>query len=121
MNKHFWIRITQISYFLLMALLLLWTLVLYPTEQIPSWQVAAILLAPLALAAPGIIKAKLYTFAWAQFVNMLYFCHGVMYLMTSEQVFWIALLEVILVLTFFTAAILAIRSKDSLTQAAAHD
>ncbi|MCO7223078.1 DUF2069 domain-containing protein [Pleionea sp. CnH1-48] len=102
-------RITQASYFALLALLILWLVFLHPAENINPYFVAAVWIIPLLFPMPGMIQKKLYTYAWAQFLNMIYFSHAIMYMMSEPDEFWLATLELILVMTFFTTSIITIR------------
>ncbi len=104
-----WHGITQVSFILLICLLILWAAVWFPPEKISGWTLAVIWIVPLLFPLWGVLKARLYTYAWLQFINMIYFCHAIMYLMTSELEVWVALAELILVCVNFTAAVMCIR------------
>lgn len=110
-----WHRLTQISYFLLIALLISWAYI-YPSETFASYIVALAWVLPLLFPMRGILKRQFYTYAWAQFLNMLYFCHATVYMMTSKPEFIIATLELLLVLFFFIASIVAIQLKKKITK-----
>ena len=64
-------RVTQASFFALLLLLILWVTLLYPWQHLPMWTSLLLVTFPLAFAVPGILRQRLYTYAWAQFVNML--------------------------------------------------
>ncbi len=104
-----WTKTTQITFVLLIGLLILWCELWFPPETINAHVLTLIWILPLIFPTWGVLKAKLYTFAWLQFINMIYFCHAIMYMMSSEQEFWIASIELILVLTNFCGAIISIR------------
>lgn len=101
---------------MLLTLLILWPTLLYPPESMPPLLLTALWIIPLLFPAIGIFKRRYYTYAWSQFINMIYFCHATVYLMTSEAELIVALFEMILVLVFFTATIMAIQVKKKLTQ-----
>ncbi|MEE4243797.1 MAG: DUF2069 domain-containing protein [Kangiellaceae bacterium] len=106
--------LVQVSFFALFALLSSWSLYLFPPERFSATLLATIWLLPLVFPTWGVIKRKLYTYAWLQFITMIYFCHAIVYMMTSPAEFWIALAEFVLVMINFTAAILAIRINKQL-------
>lgn len=108
-----WHRLTQTSYFLLIAILVLWAYI-YPSETFSSHLVALVWVLPLLFPMRGILKRQFYTYAWAQFLNMLYFCHATVYMMTSKTEFIIATIELLLVLLFFSASIVAIQIKKKI-------
>lgn len=108
-------RVTQLSYFALLALLIVWSSFLFPATTLPIyWKILAWCL-PLLFALPGVLKGKLYTFAWLQFINMLYFCHGVWYLPSQDAQRWLGIIELIFVFINFSCAILAIRQQKKKT------
>ncbi|NVJ61358.1 MAG: DUF2069 domain-containing protein [Gammaproteobacteria bacterium] len=100
---------TQISYFALITLLIAWATLLYPPKTVSIEVILVSWLLPLLFALPGIIQKKRYTFAWLQFVNVIYFCHSAWYLTSKTNEFWLAVLEMVIVLINFTFAVLAIR------------
>ncbi|NVK89559.1 MAG: DUF2069 domain-containing protein [Gammaproteobacteria bacterium] len=100
---------TQISYFALIILLALWATLIESNSPFPTGLKLALWLAPLLFALPGVLRGQLYTFAWLQFINMIYFCHAVWFWMSDGWEMWLASLEMLLVLGNFSAAIIAIR------------
>jgi len=111
-----WHWTTLLSYLMLVVLLIIWPTLFYPPESMPRLLLTVIWVFPLLFPAIGIIKRRYYTYAWSQFINMIYFCHATVYLMTSEKEFFIALIEMTLVLIFFSATIVTIQIKKKLTQ-----
>jgi len=97
----------------LIALILLclsWELWLAPLRPGGSWLVlkALPLLAPLF----GILHGRLYTYRWSTLLIQLYFAEGLMRAVTESGLSaWLAVIEVILAVTFFTAAALYIRAR----------
>jgi uncharacterized membrane protein len=104
-----WHRVTQLSFGLLIGLLIGWHALWFPPERHSAWLLTGIIVLPLMFPLLGVIKGKLYTYAWLQFINMIYFCHAVVILMSSTAEFWLGLSELLLVLINFTAAIICIR------------
>ncbi|WP_144393443.1 DUF2069 domain-containing protein [Pleionea sediminis] len=109
-----WHSLTLVSYSLLLLLLLAWPFI-YPSETLASWLVALIWVIPLLFPGPGIFKQRYYTYAWSQFINMIYFCHAIVFIMTSESELYIAIIELLLVILFFTATIMSIQIKKKIT------
>lgn len=99
----------QLSYFALLALLVIWAIWLYPPQTVSIEVVLLAWLLPLLFALPGVLQKKLYTFAWLQFVNVIYFCHSAWYMTSDSNEFWLAILEMLIVLSNFTCAVMAIR------------
>ncbi len=95
----------------LIALILLglaWELWLAPLRPGGSWLVLKVL--PLLLPLFGILHGRLYTYRWSTLLIQLYFAEGLMRSVTeSGLAAWLAVIEVILAVTFFTAAALFIR------------
>ncbi len=109
-NKlNLWHKITQISYLGLIFFVLFWTLLISPTEIVNPYIFAIVLLLPLLFAAKGVFKKQLYTYAWLQFINMIYFSHAIMIVMSDQANRSIGWIELSLVSINFTAAIISIR------------
>lgn len=96
---------TLASWFALFTLLLLWNIVLAPSQYFPVALVLVVMVGPLLFPLRGLLHGKPYTHAWASFLIMLYFAHGVQeaWVNPDERIY--ALLEVFLSVTFFIAAI----------------
>ena len=79
--------------FLLMPLSVLW---LNPPQLGSQWVLLALLWLPLWLPLFGILRGKAYTFAWANFIVMLYIIHSLTHLWVSSGTeFFLALLELL--------------------------
>ena len=79
--------------FLLMPLSVLW---LNPPQLGSQWVLLALLWLPLWLPLLGILRGKAYTFAWANFIVMIYFVHSLTNLwVASNMAFGIALIELL--------------------------
>lgn len=68
--------------FLLMPLSVLW---LNPPKLGSQWVLLALLWTPLWFPLLGIIRGKAYTFAWANFIVMIYFVHSLTNLWVSRD------------------------------------
>ncbi len=79
--------------FLLMPLSVLW---LNPPQLGSQWVLLALLWGPLWFPLAGIIRGKAYTFAWANFIVMIYFVHSLTNLWVSGKVaLLLALIELL--------------------------
>ncbi|VAX11262.1 hypothetical protein MNBD_GAMMA25-1712 [hydrothermal vent metagenome] len=99
-------RITTLaSWFALFALLMLWNTLLAPSAYFPISLVLVVMVGPLLFPLRGLLHGKPYTHAWASFLIMLYFAHGVQeaWVNPDERIY--ALLEVLFSTIFYTAAI----------------
>ena len=69
-----------LALFALIALLLLiptWMLWLSPrADGAPDLVITAVLMLPLLLPLPGMLRGRPYAFAWSGFIALLYFIHG---------------------------------------------
>lgn len=80
----------------LFILIPLWVLWLAPPELGSAKVLLALLWTPLWLPLWGIIRAKAYTFAWANFIVMLYMIHSLTHLWVSTGTeFLLAVLELL--------------------------
>jgi len=85
--------------------LLLWNTILAPSNYFPVALVLVVMVGPLLFPLRGLLHGKPYTHAWASFLVMLYFAHGVQeaWVNPDERVY--ALLEILLSVVFYIAAI----------------
>ncbi|MCW9089437.1 MAG: DUF2069 domain-containing protein [Gammaproteobacteria bacterium] len=97
------------SYFALIALLLAWYSWLSPPEVLPVSVVLFLMLVPLLFPLRGILYGRPYTFAWASFLSLFYFTHGVVEAYSNPGDRLLALLEVVLSVGFYTGSMLYAR------------
>lgn len=84
----------QLGFLALFLLIPLWVLWLDPPELGSSRVLLALLWGPLWLPMVGILRGKAYTFAWANFIVMIYFTHSLTHLwISSGTTFYLALSE----------------------------
>lgn len=112
----YWVGVT--GYFGLIALLLAWFGWLSPPTVIPVSVALFIMLVPLLFPLRGILYGRAYTFAWASFLSMIYFIHGVVEAYSSPDDRWLALLEVALSVAFYTGSMLYARFRGKEIKAA---
>jgi uncharacterized membrane protein len=74
----------------------LWHFVLAPHPQMSPWFILTIGCLPLLLPLPGLLQGKPYTYAWANFIFVLYLGHGLTALYANPgEMLWAAV-EVVL-------------------------
>lgn len=73
------------GYIGLLILMPLWLLVLAPREGYSLGFVFALYILPLLLPLKGVIQDKPYTYAWANFIVMIYFIHSLTLLWISPD------------------------------------
>jgi len=96
-------KIALISYFLLLIYMPLWLIFLSPSELSPVLCLSLFTL-PLLLPLKGIIQGSPYTYAWTNFIIMLYFLHSLTTLwVLPKDIIW-ASIELLLAGTFFLSA-----------------
>lgn len=92
----------------LIVLGLLWELLLAPLRPGGSWLVLKVL--PLCVPLAGLLKRRLYTYRWVSLLVWLYFTEGVVRAWSDPPVSQaLALIEVALCLSLFTACALHVR------------
>jgi uncharacterized membrane protein len=82
-------------YFGLMIWIPTWLFLLAPSQQSILFTFTLWCL-PLLLPVPGLIAGRPYTYAWCNFILVLYLGHGLTSLYVAEGEFWFALLETLL-------------------------
>ena len=85
-------RIALIGYIGLLILMPLWMYFVPPQEGPLDVMSLFVPIIPLLLPLRGIIKDSTYTYAWANFVVMLYFIHGLTMLWVApDELIWVLL------------------------------
>jgi uncharacterized membrane protein len=81
----------------------LWLLWINPSEGLSPWLSLAMFTLPLLFPLKGLVKGDPYTYAWANFIVMLYFLHALTTLwVSSEDLIW-ASVELCLATSMFLA------------------
>lgn len=103
MTTHRLHLIASCSLIALIFLCLAWELHLAPIQAGGSWLVLKCM--PLLLPLFGILHGRRYSFQWASMLILLYFTEGVVRAMSETGTSrWLAVAEIALSLTFFSAA-----------------
>jgi uncharacterized membrane protein len=97
-------KITLFSYFSLLIFMPLWLIVLSPSQGLSPILSFCMFTIPLLLPMRGLLKGNPYTFAWSNFVLMIYFLHSLTTLVVSaEDRVW-AMIELLLATIMFFSA-----------------
>ncbi len=97
------------GYFGLLALLIAWIGWLSPPRALPISVALFLMTVPLLFPLRGLLHGKPYTFAWASFLSLFYFIHGVVEAYSSPEDRYLALLEVVLSMVFYFGSMLYAR------------
>ncbi|KZN64745.1 membrane protein [Pseudoalteromonas luteoviolacea CPMOR-1] len=85
-------RLALFGYFGLLILMPVWLFLLSPREGHSIGFMFAVYILPLLLPLKGIIQDKPYTFAWANFIVLIYFIHGFTLLwIATDELLWVSL------------------------------
>lgn len=103
----YWVGVS--GYFGLIVLLLAWLGWLSPPRGLPVSVALFFMLVPLLFPLRGILYGSAYTFAWASFLSMIYFIHGVVEAFSTPEDRWLAVIEIILSIAFYTGSMLYAR------------
>ena len=101
------LRFAQAAWIALLLLCLLWELWLAPLRPGGSWLWLKAL--PIALTLPGVLRADVYRLQVAVLLSALYLMEATVRMFEPWPVRALALAELVLVLVFFTAAVLYLR------------
>lgn len=88
-------QIALTGYFLLLALMPTWLLYIHPSEGLSPTLALLMFTVPLLFPLRGLIKGNPYTYAWSNFVVMIYFLHSLTTLWVSEDEMLLASLELL--------------------------
>lgn len=94
---------------LLLGWVVAWQMTLSPHPHLDSVTLAIVWAVPLLLPLPGILAAKPYTHAWANFILMLYFLHALTILYVDGGERMLAAVELLLTTLGFAGNILFAR------------
>jgi len=94
---------TLIAYFSLLFYMPLWLIILNPSVMSP-WLSVSLFTLPLLFPLKGLIKGDPYTYAWTNFIIMLFFLHSVTTLFVSASDLIWASIELTLTTVFFLSS-----------------
>lgn len=95
--------IALLAYFSLLIYMPIWLLLINPSQGLSPLLSLVMFTLPLLFPLKGLVQGNPYTYAWANFIVMLYFLHGLTTLWVSkEDAIW-ASLELIFATTLFIA------------------
>ncbi len=94
-------KIALFGYFSLLFFMPLWLLVLSPSESLSTSTTLILFTLPLLFPLKGLLQGNPYTYAWSNFIVLIYFLHSLttLWVLPSDRV-W-AILELIFASTMF--------------------
>ncbi|MEW6992030.1 DUF2069 domain-containing protein [Colwelliaceae bacterium 6441] len=78
-------KIALIGYFSLLIYMPIWLLVISPSEGLSPMLTLIMFTLPLLFPLKGLVQGKPYTFAWSNFIVMIYFLHSLTTIWVSED------------------------------------
>ena len=97
-------KIALAGYFSLLIFMPLWLLVLSPSESLSTATTLVMFTLPLLFPLKGLLQGNPYTYAWSNFIVLIYFLHSLTTLwVVPEDTLW-ATLELIFATTMFLGA-----------------
>ncbi|MCO4798052.1 MAG: DUF2069 domain-containing protein [Colwelliaceae bacterium] len=94
-------KIALTGYFSLLIFMPIWLLILNPSDGLSPTLSIVIFILPLLFPMKGLIQGNPYTYAWSNFVVMIYFLHSLTTLWVSDSDFYWAILELIFASAMF--------------------
>ena len=77
-------KIALTGYFGLLSFMPVWLLFLSPSDGLSPWLSTLMFIVPLLFPLKGLVQGNPYTYAWANFIVMLYFLHSLTTLWVSD-------------------------------------
>lgn len=94
-------KITLFGYFGLLLFMPLWLLVLNPSEGLSPALSLVLFTLPLLFPLKGLVQGNPYTYAWSNFIVMIYFLHSLTTLWVSPSDMLWAIIELFFATTMF--------------------
>mgnify|MGYP000070699190 CR=1 FL=1 len=94
-------KIALFGYFSLLLFVPLWLLVLSPSESLGTYTTLVLFVLPLLFPLKGLIQGNPYTYAWSNFIVLIYFLHSLttLWVLPIDRL-W-ALIELVFATTMF--------------------
>lgn len=97
-------KIALTGYFSLLIYMPLWLLFLSPSDSLSTGTTLLFFTLPLLFPLKGLLQGKPYTYAWSNFIVLIYFMHSLTTMwVLPEDMIW-AVLELIFASTMFLGA-----------------
>lgn len=96
-------KICLTAYVALLLFMPLWLIVLSPSQGLTPTLNLIMFTVPLLFPAIGLFKGNPYTYAWSNFILMIYFLHSLTTLWVLPEDFGYALIELLLTTIMFTS------------------
>lgn len=111
--------LTLASYFGLLLLFTLWYMLILPAQAEHPWVIWLVHVVPLAAFMPVVIKGYPRGHAWLCFVLLIYFTEAVLASLVPATR-WLGLIDVALLFTLFTSAMMFARWQSRLAKSQKH-
>ena len=94
-------KMALFGYFSLLFFMPLWLLVLSPSESLSTSTTLILFILPLLFPLKGLLQGNPFTYAWANFIVLIYFLHSLttLWVLPSDRI-W-AILELLFASTMF--------------------
>ncbi|MGV2873968.1 DUF2069 domain-containing protein [Colwellia sp. E150_009] len=94
-------KIALLGYFSLLIFMPLWLLVLSPSESLSTLTTLILFTLPLLFPLKGLLQGNPFTYAWSNFIVLIYFLHSLttLWVLPSDRL-W-AILELVFASTMF--------------------
>ncbi len=95
-------KMALVGYFSLLFYMPLWLLVLSPSEGLSTSTTLLLFVLPLLFPLKGMLQGNPYTFAWANFIVLIYFLHSLttLWVLPSDRI-WASLELIFASIMFF--------------------
>jgi uncharacterized membrane protein len=97
-------KIALTGYFSLLIYMPFWLLIINPSDALSPTLTLVMFTLPLLFPLKGLVQGNPYTFAWSNFVVMIYFLHSLTTIWVSSEDFTWAILEFIFASMMFISA-----------------
>jgi len=98
-------KIALTSYFSLLIFMPLWLIVLNPSQGLSPALSFCMFTIPLLFPMKGLLKGNPYTFAWTNFILMIYFLHSLTtFVVSTEDRLWAIIEFSLTCIMFFSAS-----------------
>lgn len=118
-RSRLWHLCSLFGIFGLIVLLMVWEIWLAPSAAnskglivLPRSLVLLLMVVPLLFPLRGILYGRPYTHAWASFLALFYFLHGVGEAWAGTDTAWLGMLEILFSVMLFVGAILFARFRS---------
>lgn len=111
-NIRFWALGAHLG---LLVWVVAWHTWLHPSPLLSKTFMLMIWLPWLFLPLPGLLRGRIYTYRWVNFILMPYILHSTTLLVTQTVPWWLCMVELTLALSAFSLNLLTVRTAKTLS------